>query len=44
MRTRSLILVLVVAAAIFAAAIALRGHGSELLTEWLPAIHGRRGH
>jgi hypothetical protein len=44
MRTRSLVLVLIAAAAILAAAIALRGHGHELLTEWLPAIHGGRGH
>jgi len=35
-------MVLIVAALLFAAAIALHGRGHGLLARWMPAIHGHR--
>lgn len=40
MRTRSLIVVLLVAIAVLAVAVAARGHGG--FHKWIMAVHGRR--
>jgi hypothetical protein len=42
MKSRTTVIVLIVAALLIAAAVALRGHGHGLLARWMPAIHGHR--
>jgi hypothetical protein len=42
MRTRTFVIVLIVAAAFVTATLTLRGDGHRKLAKWLPAIHGGR--
>jgi hypothetical protein len=42
MRPRTLVVMVIAAAAIVAVLLALRGDGHRMLTEWLPKLHGSR--
>jgi hypothetical protein len=40
MSGRTIVIVLVIAAALFGGMLAMHGHGHRALARWLPAIHG----
>ena len=40
MRTRTLVIWLVVVAAVVTGAVAMRGEGHRLFAKWMPAMHG----
>ena len=40
MRTRTLVIWLVVMAVVVAGAFAMRGEGHRMLAKWMPAMHG----
>jgi hypothetical protein len=44
MRKKSLVFVLIAVMVLVVAAFAVRRQGGGLLTRWLPALHGVRGH
>ena len=41
MRTRTMVIWLVVVAAVVTGAVAMRGEGHRMLAKWMPTMHGR---